>query len=78
MSEEVAPIPVEGVSMATESDHEAWHWLVVAENSLQVKAQQIATVQSLITNIERMLGSLYEAQGLDRPTNISNVGGGTG
>ena len=77
MSKEFATIPVEEVS-GTMAPDPAWQRLTVAEARLQMQVQQLVTVQGSINNIEAMLGKLYEAQGLDKPANVSNGEGGTG
>ena len=48
----------------------------MAEGDLQAQAQTLATVQGSITNIEAMLGKLFEAQRLEKPAVISSMGGG--
>ena len=50
--------------------------LFTVEGDLQAQAQTLATVQGSITNIEAMLGKLFEAQGLEKPASISSTGGG--
>ncbi|KIJ29589.1 hypothetical protein M422DRAFT_268932 [Sphaerobolus stellatus SS14] len=71
MSEGPAPMPVD----ETPTCDPVLDRLFNVEGDLQVQAQRIAAVQGSISNIEKLLGKLYEAQGLEKPASISSVGG---